>query len=416
MPRLYLHNFGPIKEAKLNLRRFNFFTGPQSMGKSCILKTACHCAWTEKKLMLGLTPENWSAGDFLKPMLKFHRMWGYQQDDTRIEYETSNLSFALDLKKNTFEVKKKQKWSFRRSKISYIPAERNLVSSLKWNKVTFDEDNISSFVSDWDTARKSLKEQELDILELGFSYSYDENSNADYVRISTELSLPIESVSSGLQSLIPLALYLKYLTEDVFKDTSNTLAQRFINKELRHQIYKSIAKKNDYEHTLGNNQVLRDIGGEQFPFATQKQAEQMEKIYNNFTLYQQSDVYMEEPEAHLYPQTQVELVRALARSIKRNRYSSLSIATHSPYIMSAMNNLLQAGLLQKERNLPVSHVEKIVGERAILYASEVAAYEVMDGFVRDMIDPETGLMVADAMDSASIVVEQEFSKLLYYED
>lgn len=48
MRKLTICNIGPLKEVELNLKRVNVVIGPQSVGKSCILKIACFCAWLEK--------------------------------------------------------------------------------------------------------------------------------------------------------------------------------------------------------------------------------------------------------------------------------------------------------------------------------------------------------------------------------
>ena len=49
MKKLTIHHIGPIKNVTLMLKRINVVIGPQSAGKSCILKIACFCAWAEKR-------------------------------------------------------------------------------------------------------------------------------------------------------------------------------------------------------------------------------------------------------------------------------------------------------------------------------------------------------------------------------
>ena len=48
--KLIIDNIGPIKHVELDLKRVNVIIGPQSAGKSCILKIACFCAWAEKRM------------------------------------------------------------------------------------------------------------------------------------------------------------------------------------------------------------------------------------------------------------------------------------------------------------------------------------------------------------------------------
>ena len=50
MKHLIIRNIGPVKEADLELKRFNFIIGPQSSGKSTVAKILSTCEWIEKKV------------------------------------------------------------------------------------------------------------------------------------------------------------------------------------------------------------------------------------------------------------------------------------------------------------------------------------------------------------------------------
>ena len=45
MRRIVVRNFGPIAQAEVELKGVNIIIGPQSAGKSCLLKVACYCTW-----------------------------------------------------------------------------------------------------------------------------------------------------------------------------------------------------------------------------------------------------------------------------------------------------------------------------------------------------------------------------------
>lgn len=85
MKKLTIRNLGPIREAEIELGKINLIIGPQSMGKSCVLKTASMCSWVEKKIELAQTAEQFANGDdFLESLITFHRMEGYECPDTWI--------------------------------------------------------------------------------------------------------------------------------------------------------------------------------------------------------------------------------------------------------------------------------------------------------------------------------------------
>ena len=61
MKHLIIRNLGPVSEADLNLGQVNVIIGMQSSGKSCVLKTACYCAWVEKRIQLAQRPMSFSC-------------------------------------------------------------------------------------------------------------------------------------------------------------------------------------------------------------------------------------------------------------------------------------------------------------------------------------------------------------------
>mgnify|MGYP002623746984 CR=1 FL=1 len=62
MKHLIIHHFGPIEEADILLSRVNLIIGPQSSGKSTILKVACYCDWLEKQIEITQNPEKYCDG------------------------------------------------------------------------------------------------------------------------------------------------------------------------------------------------------------------------------------------------------------------------------------------------------------------------------------------------------------------
>ena len=56
MKHLVIRNFGPVKEVDIKLKRVNLIIGPQSSGKSTVLKVACFCDWMERQIELTQKP------------------------------------------------------------------------------------------------------------------------------------------------------------------------------------------------------------------------------------------------------------------------------------------------------------------------------------------------------------------------
>lgn len=124
-------------------------------------------------------------------------------------------------------------------------------------------------------------------------------------------------------------------------------------------------------------------------------------------------VYIEEPEAHLYPESQktiVELIAAVA-NIARLPLQFV-ITTHSPYILSAFNNLLEAGNIIEDCPRKAKEVNRIIDERKILKFEHINAFSLEKGSYKDILDYEMQLISPTILDNVSNDISIEFGKLL----
>lgn len=123
-------------------------------------------------------------------------------------------------------------------------------------------------------------------------------------------------------------------------------------------------------------------------------------------------IYIEEPEAHLFPSSQSRLIQILAGMTRGTR---LLLTTHSPYVLAKINNLIKAGQLSKTLPSKKSgELQKIIPGKYRLPPGAVAAYAICDGDLVKLID-EDGLIAADYLDSISSDISTEFSKMLELE-
>ena len=217
MKHLRIENFGPLKLADVEIGRFNLIIGFQSSGKSCILKTACFCSWVEKRIMLSQSANDFSKGySFKKQIEKYYKFDGFFKPNTKIEYESDFMKFSFDNAEPKFSFEwKENKQNYKRKKISYIPAERNIVAAFpNWRTQAFADDNILDFMNDWYNARKFVKEVP-DILNLDLTYTYKEYSDIDSLKLKDGQELTLANSSSGIQSLIPMYVYIYFLSKGI---------------------------------------------------------------------------------------------------------------------------------------------------------------------------------------------------------
>lgn len=388
MKHLIIQQFGPIENVDITLKRINVILGPQSSGKSTVLKIACFCDWLERQIEITQKPWVYCQREvIMNNLLRFHRMERYLRANTIIKYENNAMSFSYSEKtrKFEFEWKTSKRWDYRRTKIAYIPAERNLLAAIpNWYQVSLGKDNVLDFLKEWEFARKYYT-SEKKILNLPFSYHYDLDSHQDYVVLSDGLELPLINVSSGLQALTPLFIMTSYLTGTYYKN----LPEKVEDFTLRERLMEVVQKEC---HNLQKDKQ-RDI------------------VQNIMTPYR-TCLYVEEPEAHIFPSTQKQLIYSLISMLNGRIKHNCFIATHSPYIMTALNNLILAGDKIAESKEMAEVVFKRIPNRQALRFDDIAAFEMNDGKIHSIMDNEYRLISAEVLDNVSDEISEDYNWLL----
>lgn len=179
----------------------------------------------------------------------------------------------------------------------------------------------------------------------------------------------------------------------------------------------------EWINMAGNRSVfLKDSSSGQQELIPMLLALQEISTYPNYSF-----TFIEEPEAHIFPETQYKIVEIIARVynlLKRN--TGFFITTHSPYILTAFNNLIQAEntfqdiqkrFTQKEidNNIKDDLLKKLhstINQGSWINFDDVAVYLVENGKCRDIKARETKLIDADAIDEVSDTAGAIFNQLL----
>ena len=351
MKQLIIKNFGPIKEANLDLDRIAVIIGMQSSGKSSILKMACYCSWVEKRIQLAQSDKMFQEkGAFQEFFISYYGLKGYFLPETTIDYISPYLSFSYKNELFSF-YKKPNIWNYRRPKIQYIPSERNIASFIpKWKKIPV-RDGLLDFLSEWDLARQT-KTLEENILQLGISYSYDNSNDTDNIVTADGRSLPLSDGSSGLQSLIPLYLLIDHLHSEQNNSSIKkelTLEQRnerdFLISTLYHKISPLTFHFSGGTLPMVEPNVELVLDGKTYKFHNSKESSLFYKRFTQFLYTDHCELFIEEPEQNLYPPTQSQLVDWICEKVfDSKRQNTLLISTHSPYILNEMCKINRKGM------------------------------------------------------------------------
>ncbi len=119
---------------------------------------------------------------------------------------------------------------------------------------------------------------------------------------------------------------------------------------------------------------------------------------------------VEEPEAHLFPDAQKEMVELMSMFANATNFNRLLITTHSPYILTSLNNLLYAYQVgQNDEN----GVSKIIGREMWLNPERVAVYYVDKGTVESIFKDAS--IEAERIDQVSDAIFKDFDQLFEFD-
>ena len=414
MSRLIINNVGPIKSVDIRLNKVNVFIGPQGSGKSTIAKIVSFCSWLEK---VNEATDRAAVDGLIKRLGAFHRMEDYFNEKSEILYEGDNVVFAYNWKDgnaipipkrfgkfNTVHLHEKE-FIFTavdkvvNPKVVYIPAERNFVSAVPNLRDYSDKkDNLQSFVNDWfDAKRHYTKDSPMPVTNLGLGYFYNKGIDRDFLSMGSEVMIPLTSASSGFQSIVPLAVLVKWLSTGIYEEN-----KPFSPAEIE-RVRNILAHLSD--NTSGSDIELLDrLRG-----------------FMQGRVYSHTQFIIEEPEQNLFPQTQMDLLYHLISEINHGRNHRLVMTTHSPYILYALNNCMLAYLV-KDR-LDAETVETIQSAQYALNPGDVSVWSIKDGCVRNdkgerhkTIQDKRGLIRKNYFNEVMRQVMSDFNKLLEYDE
>ncbi|POZ53336.1 AAA family ATPase [Methylovulum psychrotolerans] len=133
-----------------------------------------------------------------------------------------------------------------------------------------------------------------------------------------------------------------------------------------------------------------------------------------------STFFIEEPEAHLFPVSQKQIISLIA-TIYNTFGHSFFITTHSPYILTAINNLVvgQDAYDKATANGDAEQLKKlahVLPTDELIRLEDVSAYTLNKGKLESIIDSENRLIGANLLDAVSDEFDKAFgvaTEILY---
>lgn len=170
-----------------------------------------------------------------------------------------------------------------------------------------------------------------------------------------------------------------------------------------------------YRYSNGEEQIVLDNGKYvKINFSSSGQQESV-WILNLLFYYllqpNQILFIIEEPESHLFPQSQKYMTELIA--LVGNCGHSILLTTHSPYVLGTLNNLLYAKTLS-DRNLEKAN--QIIPSFFWLDHLAFGSCFLKNGAVENCMDEEIHMIQNEKIDEISKVINREFDELMNLQD
>ncbi len=363
MVRLKVKNVGPIKEGYnsnggfLEFKGITLFIGNQGSGKSTIAKLFSTLSWIEKALVRKDFTVNHLKKDnrFKNRFLAYQNIHNYLSPNSYIEY--IGQAYTLKYSNEQLEVKENENSYYSFPKIMYVPAERNLVSSVdRLDKIKNLPLPLYTFYDEYANAKNEFTQEGLELPILNSRLTFDKQGKS--VLIGKDYQINLVEASSGFHSLVPLILVTEYLSK-IIKNQHNKSKNKISREE-------EIKLKEELNKLLNNKEISDDI----FSMALgQLSARYSYKSFINI---------VEEPEQNLFPSSQRLMLNSLLKYYNQENDNKLIITTHSPYIINYLTLAIKANTVFEKNKKDSDKISKIVDENSKISGSDVCIYELDD--------------------------------------
>lgn len=401
MQTIEIRNIGPLVETGIiPVSQVMLLIGEQSTGKSTFMKILSFCCWLEKQVMIGgdsIVSKYTHYYRFWNELKKFHHFNDeFLSDSSYIKYDGSAIQIEMRGKKRNAKIVRKPKFAEIRHnlKISFLPSERNLLSSIQNIENLYrskDVDMLFNYILEWGEARLQFGvANPLDLVFVDKMKYYYDAKNGDVLTLADGHSkIKPYYASSGVQSALPIQVLATYLAGEV--GTSAKISPVEYLKQL------------DLTDSKIDIKVMTSV---------------LKNIQNRSS-YKSFHMFIEELEQNLFPKAQFELVKMLVGLLKKMEQKSTGytsmvfLTTHSPYVLTALNVMMLASAAYE---MSPDKVNDLGFEDYVLPKGAYSAYCIKDGRFENIVDEEFGFIKGDFLDSVSELVDNytfELNSIIY---
>ena len=419
--KLKIKNFAGIKELEIEVKKINILIGPQASGKSVCAKLLYYFknfVWEILSVVEKEETKRNLDANYSKTFKEYFPPDSWGNYDFFIRYEISDSFIEISRKKGEREIVLIDYSEFFKKNLLEL---RTLFKKLK---VKYSSDNNDKYMSldslllPRELLRDSFREDLITYLsqEAAFIQLFIPAGRSFFANLESN----IFSFLFSNNELDPFLKAFGSIYENTKDFNLNRKDKPYENKYIQSEMNKLIERTLCGQHIREKGKdFLESSDGRRISVANSSSGQQETLPLTTIlaalpSLFFGHTVYIEEPEAHLFPNAQRSIIELIATVFNyRKEKLQFFITTHSPYVLTSFNNLLQAGHLYEDSSLNmIPQLEKLVPKYKALNISEISAYVLENGKCKSIICNETGLIDANIIDSVSDDLAIQFDQLL----
>jgi predicted ATPase len=444
MQKIYVRNFGAISEAEIEIKKILVLIGPQASGKSTIATLIYFFRGLGNNILRQVLRDRnvLLSDDFMELIvIRFKELFGVQDIQSSF-----SITFHYDIEKGKYlmirklegEVNLKVDFNttffdqpFQKSYIKLRNKIKHTPSDLMVGVSTRNEDYIDNSF-DFYEFRDQLKRTFFDnfssrrFIIAGRSASVGFGSLFEsFFRTQLEVKL-LENRNTINPHERLMSEYLESIgyLKDRFQEfaTFEEVAKQSYDPFAHYALEKFNAIFKDKYQINNSGEYLELSNGKLIPFYNASSGQQesiriLQDIFDVMAFKETVFRVVEEPEAHLFPEAQKNLVELFALLSNHQPDNQVIITTHSPYILTAFNNLLFANRVIVKNIEVQKEVSEIIPEVFHLKYDEFSAYSLGNSFgdegkyYKNIGDDESGLINQNYLDTVSEILGADFQKL-----
>lgn len=422
-----IQNFGPVKDAKIDMdKNFQIYIGAQASGKSTICRVVYFCQKIRDYTL-----------DFFMNEQQFTENHKNEYYNNYLKYLTKQFMGCFGKTKHMqkFIIK----YFFRYKKISIYLNKDGYVrfsfdEELKNEIVQLIDETADMYLHKFDkevlsimdnikaiaVMKKYLTDKLVSIFENEKEIIYIPAGRSLLATMSEQLQdVSVDEMDLTMQEFILLIRMTKnkFGTKipEMVRDYTKTVKGQINNLALEqaYELVKKVLKADYISENDGEKIYFDEYHWVKLMYGSSGQQEALWILMLAFVTIlekKKSFIIIEEPEAHLFPTAQKDIIRLISLMVNATN-SNVFITTHSPYILTSTNILLYS---EKVESRHAKNGQSVVPKSFRVAFNSFAAYKVGSGVssIESLMDEESHMIDTCYIDEVSAITNEELDILI----